>query len=87
METESFKAQKNGSIRIDAVIYVAREGHKAILIGAKGTRIKDIGTRARRELERLLETKVDLFLRVAERPGWDEEAARIRAAGLELPRG
>lgn len=87
VETESFKEQKNGSVRIDAVIYVAREGHKAILIGAKGARIKDIGSRARKELERLLETKVDLFLRVAERPGWDEEAARIRAAGLDLPRG
>jgi GTPase len=86
VETESFKEQKNGAIRIDAVIYVAREGHKAILIGAKGTRIKEIGSRARRELERLLETKVDLFLRVVERPGWDEEAARIRAAGLDLPR-
>lgn len=86
VETESFKEQKNGAIRIDAVIYVAREGHKGILIGAKGTRIKEIGSRARRELERLLETKVDLFLRVVERPGWDEEAARIRAAGLELPR-
>ncbi len=86
VETESFKEQKNGSIRIDAVIYVAREGHKAILIGAKGVRIKEIGSRARRELERLLETKVDLFLRVVERPGWDEEAARIRAAGLDLPR-
>ena len=87
VETESFKEQKNGSIRIDAVIYVAREGHKAILIGAKGARIKDIGSRARKELERLLETKVNLFLRVAERPGWDEEAARIRAAGLDLPKG
>ncbi|MBU6396908.1 MAG: GTPase Era [Rhodospirillales bacterium] len=85
VETESFKEQKNGSVRIDAVIYVAREGHKAILIGAKGARIKEIGSRARRELERLLEVKVDLFLRVVERPGWDEEAARIRAAGLDLP--
>lgn len=87
VETESFKEQRNGSIRIDAVIYVAREGHKAILIGAKGTRIKEIGSRARQELERLMEVKVDLFLRVVERPGWDEEAARIRAAGLDLPRG
>lgn len=87
VETESFKEQRNGSIRIDAVIYVAREGHKAILIGAKGTRIKEIGSRARQELERLMEAKVDLFLRVVERPGWDEEAARIRAAGLDLPRG
>ena len=87
VETESFKEQRNGSIRIDAVIYVAREGHKAILIGAKGSRIKEIGSRARQELERLMEVKVDLFLRVVERPGWDEEAARIRAAGLDLPRG
>ena len=86
VETESFKEQKKGSVRIEAVIYVAREGHKAILIGAKGARIKEIGSRARRELERLLEIKVDLFLRVVERPGWDEEAARIKAAGLELPR-
>lgn len=86
VETESFKEQKNGTIRIDAVIYVAREGHKAILIGAKGARIKEIGSRARRELERLLEMKVDLFLRVVERPDWDEEAARIRAVGLDLPR-
>jgi GTPase len=86
VETESFKTQKNGSVRIDAVIYVAKAGHKAILIGAKGSRIKDIGTRARRELSALLECKVDLFLRVNERPGWDEEAARIRATGLQDPK-
>jgi GTP-binding protein Era len=86
VETESFKAQAGGKIRIDAVIYVTRPGHKAILIGAKGARIKEIGTRARAELTKLLETKVDLFLRVAERPGWDEEAARIRATGLADPK-
>jgi GTP-binding protein Era len=85
VETESFKEQK-GKIRIDAVIYVSRPGHKAILIGAKGTRIKEIGARARLELAKLLDTKVDLFLRVNERPGWDEEAARIRATGLTDPK-
>jgi GTP-binding protein Era len=67
------------------VIYVQKANHKAILIGAKGTRIKDIGTRARLELARLLEQPVDLFLRVVERAGWDEEAARLRAAGLNDP--
>ena len=82
VETESFAEQKDGSARIEAVIYVARTGHKAILIGAGGTRIRDIGARARRELSSLLDRKVHLFLRVKERPGWDEEAARIRAAGL-----
>ena len=85
VETESFKVQKGG-IRIDAIIYVTKANHKAILIGAKGTRIKEIGTRARKELEKVLETKVDLFLRVNERPGWDEEAARIRATGLNDPK-
>jgi GTP-binding protein Era len=84
VETESFKAKK-GRVRIDAVIYVQKANHKAILIGAKGARIKDIGTRARLELTRLLEQPVDLFLRVNERPGWDEEAARLRAAGLNDP--
>jgi len=81
VETESYKVKKNG-VRIDAVIYVTKASHKAILIGAKGARIKEIGMRARKELSSLLECGVELFLRVNERPGWDEEAARIRAAGL-----
>jgi GTP-binding protein Era len=85
VETESFKEQKDGSARIEAIIYVARAGHKAILIGANGARIKDIGAKARRELKLLLEREVHLFLRVKERPGWDEEAARIRATGLSDP--
>jgi GTP-binding protein Era len=85
VETESFAEQKDGSARIDAVIYVARANHKAILIGAGGARIRDIGARARRELGALLERNVHLFLRVKERPGWDEEAARIRATGLNDP--
>jgi GTP-binding protein Era len=85
VETESFAGQKDGSVRIEAVIYVSRANHKAILIGAKGARIRDIGARARRELGALLERDVHLFLRVKERPGWDEEAARIRATGLNDP--
>ena len=85
VETESFVTKKDGSLKIDAVIYVSREAHKAILIGAGGSRIKDIGARARRELKALLEREVHLFLRVKERPGGDEEAARIRATGLNDP--
>jgi len=84
VETESFKVQKNG-VRIEAIIYVARANHKAILIGAGGARIKDIGARARKELAALLDSPVHLFLHVKERPGWDEEAARIRATGLNDP--
>ena len=86
VETENFKVKKTGATRIDAVIYVTKASHKAILIGAKGARIKEIGMRARRELASLLECEVELFLRVNERPGWDEEAARIRATGLSDPK-
>ncbi|MCK8783573.1 GTPase Era [Roseomonas sp. NAR14] len=83
VETEQWTERKDGSVRIDATIYVARPTQKAILIGDNGSRIKEIGRRARGELEKLLERRVHLFLNVKDRPGWDEERARIRAIGLE----
>jgi GTP-binding protein Era len=86
VETESWKERHDGSIRIDATIYVTRPGHKAILIGAGGARIREIGARARAQLERLLELRIHLFLNVKERAGWDEENARLRAIGLEDPK-
>lgn len=85
VETESFQERKDGSVRIEATVYVARANHKAILIGAKGSRIKDIGAKARAQLTHLLERPVHLFLNVKERAGWDEEGARLRAIGLEDP--
>ena len=85
VETETFREREDGSVRIDATVYVARAGHKAILIGAKGARIRAIGEAARRELSRLLDRTVHLFLNVKERAGWDEENARLRAIGLEDP--
>ena len=60
---------------------------QAILIGDGGARIKEIGRRAREELTRLLERRVHLFLNVKERPGWDEERARLRAIGLHEEEG
>ena len=83
VETESWQERKDGSVRIDVTIYVARAGHKAILIGEHGSRIKTIGARARAELMTLLERKVHLFLNVKERAGWDEERARLRVIGLD----
>ncbi len=82
VETESFAERRDGSVRIDATVYVARPGHKAILIGAGGQKIRDIGARARAQLASLLERPVHLFLNVKERAGWDEESARLRAIGL-----
>jgi GTP-binding protein Era len=83
VETESFKERKDGSVRIEATVYVARAGHKAILIGAGGQKIRDIGAKARAQLASLLERPVHLFLNVKERAGWDEEGARLRAIGLD----
>jgi GTPase len=83
VETESWQERTDGGLRIDATIYVAKPGQKAILIGSDGSRIREIGARARRELMALFERPVHLFLNVKERPGWDEEAARLRAIGLE----
>ncbi len=85
VETDSFRTLRDGAIRIDATIYVARAGQKAILIGGGGARVREIGARARAELARVLEHKVHLFLNVRERAGWDEETARLKALGLEDP--
>ncbi|CAI3924681.1 GTPase Era [Commensalibacter papalotli (ex Botero et al. 2024)] len=82
-ETESFKERPDGSVRIDVTIYVLRANHKAIIIGDKGQKIKMIGERARKELNRLLERPCHLFLIVKERKGWDGEKARLKAIGLE----
>ncbi|MXV44089.1 GTPase Era [Saccharibacter sp. 17.LH.SD] len=83
VETESFKEKPDGSIRIEVTIYVSRPGHKAILIGDKGRRIKEIGMRARSYLEPLLGCPCHLFLNVKERAEWDKETARLRAIGLD----
>lgn len=83
VETEQWEERRDGSVRIDCTIYVGRASQKAIVIGDKGAKIKEIGRRARTELEALLERRVHLFLNVKERSGWDEERARIRAIGLE----
>ncbi len=83
VETESWAEKPDGSVRVDCTIYVERATQKAILIGDGGQRIKQIGQKARGELEKLLERRVHLFLNVKDRPGWDEERGRIRALGLE----
>ena len=86
VETESWTERPDGSVRVDVTIYVARANHKAILIGEGGARIRAIGTKARVALAGLIERPVHLFVNVKERAGWDEEGARLRAIGLEVPK-
>ena len=83
VETESWEERRDGSARIDQVIYVRRESQRAIVLGDKGQRIKTIGARARVELERLLERRVHLFLFVKVRDNWIEDPERYAALGLD----
>ena len=83
VETESWEEQKNGSVRIEQVIYVARDGHRGIVLGRGGETIKAIGQAARADLEAFMERRVHLFLRVAVREKWLEEAERFEAMGLD----
>lgn len=70
-------------VRIAATIIVERDGHKAIVIGDKGERLKRIGTEARQELEKLLGAKVFIELWVKVRAGWADDEARVRSFGYE----
>ena len=83
---EEEAAQKKGvnrMVRIAATIVVERDGHKAMVIGDKGERIKRIGTEARVELEKLMDAKVFLELWVKVRSGWADDEARVRSFGYE----
>ena len=83
VETEAWKELPDGSLRIEQVVYVQRSGQRAIMLGEGGRRIKEIGARARAELERMLERRVHLFLFVKVRQNWVEDRERYRAIGLE----
>jgi GTP-binding protein Era len=83
VETEKFTVQKDGSYRIDQVVYLAREAHKKIVLGAGGQTIKAIGADARKELMEMYEVPVHLFLFVKVREKWGDDPERYREMGLE----
>lgn len=84
VETEQWQERKDGSVRIDQIIYVARDGHKGILLGKGGETIKAISQAARVEITEFLGRPVHLFLQVKVRPGWLDEAARYSEMGLNI---
>lgn len=83
VEISSWEERRDGSAHVGATIFVARPGQKAILIGAKGARVRDIGTRARLRLAEALGRPMHLTLRVEVAPRGSEGAARPRSTGLE----
>jgi GTP-binding protein Era len=85
VETEKWEEKKDGSARINQVIYVSREGHKAIVLGKGGKTVKAIGEAARKELEEIFGRRIHLFLFVKVREGWAESREHYREIGLEYP--
>jgi len=86
VETEKWEERKDGSVRIEQVIYVQREGQKAIALGKGGQTIKTIGKLAREEMEQLFDRRVHLFLFVKVNENWAESREYYEQMGLEYPK-
>lgn len=84
VETEKWEEKKDGSVRIEQVIYVERESQKKIVLGQKGQTIRAIGQAAREEIAQILEQPVHLFLFVKVRE-WGDDPERFREMGLDFP--
>ena len=80
VEIERF-AEEEGLLRIGAVIWVERESQKSIVIGKGGARLKEIGSKARLQMERMFDAKVFLETWVRVREGWSGDAAALKAFG------
>ena len=82
VEIEEF-AQEGEVLHISAVIFVERTGQKRILIGDKGSRLRSIGSDARRDMEGLFDSKVMLRLWVKVKSGWSDDERALRSLGYD----
>ncbi|MDO5706674.1 MAG: GTPase Era [Paracoccus sp. (in: a-proteobacteria)] len=87
VETEAWEERQDGSARVDQVIYVARPGHKGIVLGKGGETIKAVSQAARTELEEFMGRRVHLFLQVRVRENWQDESERYSEIGLDFRDG
>ena len=83
VETEKWEERRDGSVKIDQVIYVQREGQKAIVLGKGGVRIRSIRLAAQSELGAMIGRRVHLFLFVKKRENWSDDPALYRELGLD----
>lgn len=84
VETEKWEERPDGSVRIDQIIHVTRDGQKAIVLGQGGRQIKSIGSAARAELEAMFQRRVHLFLQVRVTENWTEDRERYAAMRLDF---
>lgn len=83
VETDKWKRGKDGSIRIEQTVFVARDSQKAIVLGKGGQSIKEIGAQSRLELEEAFGCRVHLFIFVKVRKNWQEDPERYHVLGLD----
>ncbi len=83
VDTEKYVEREDGSVEIHQQILVARDTQRAIVLGKGGSRIKEIGAKARGELSRLMGVPVHLYLHVKVRPEWQEDRSLYREMGLD----
>ena len=84
VETESWEEREDGSAEVRCSIFVAREGHRGIVLGKGGKTIGRIGSAARRELEEVLDRRVHLFTHVKFRKDWMNDPARYQDWDLDF---
>lgn len=84
VETEAWEEFDNGSVKINQVIFVNRDSQKSIILGKRGSKIKEISQAAREELSALLDRQVHLFLYVKVAENWSEKSSFYRAIGLDF---
>ena len=87
VETEAWEEKKDGSARVEQVVYVMRPGHKGIVLGKGGETIKAVGQAARVDLEEFMGRRVHLFLQVRVRENWLNESERYDEMGLNFRDG
>ena len=86
VETDEWKEQKDGSVRVAQTIFVERDSQKKIVVGKGGATIKAISMAARKEIAELAETPIHLFLFVKVRENWADDPERYRVMGIEFPK-
>ena len=83
VETEKWDVSSDESINIQQTIYINKQSYKPIMLGKHGQNIKRIGTVARKELEKLLDSKVHLFLHIKFKKNWMDDPSKYSSFGLD----
>ena len=83
--TDTWEERKDGSVKIEQTVYIAKEGHRPIVLGKVGQTLKSVGQDSRKELAEMMGNPVHLFLHVKVDPRWLDDGERYAEMGLDLP--